>query len=202
MLLSSKKRVPKLERKYQGERIGEPLARWLQTQPANSDSYRRIASLVELMREVTPLSGELHKRVRERFTLDWWGWKERYEDVRERVNGILSHYHGGAPQLTTIDEEVHGVFDLFRNGRTDQREWGALNAALHLASRDGLLHRVRQCAGCGQWFFARRDDQDSCTRKGNKCRIKKYRSTDKWKHHHREQERKRYQIKRDHSNVR
>jgi hypothetical protein len=187
--LSPKKRVPKGRRKYQGERMGEPLARWLQAQPPDSGGYRRISSLLGLIREVTSLAAELRKR--ERHMGDWWQWKERYEDLREQLNQVLVHYRGGAPRLTTIDEASHGVFDLFRNGGADQGEWGALNAALQLSSRDALIHRVRQCRGCGEWFFARRDDQESCTRRKDKCRIKKYRSSDKWKEHHKEQERNR-----------
>jgi hypothetical protein len=206
------------ERQFQGEAIGTQLVRWLRRQSKNSAPYKRITSIVALIVDVTSCASQLEERDAERFEIKhhraptteeisrhrllvrhmaaWWEVKERYEETREQLNGKLALYNGGAPYLTTVATR-HGVFD-FRL-RKDREEWTALNLAMRLSSKDGLLHRVRQCETCGRWFFGRFDSQSCCS---DKCRIRKYRSTEKWKQRHREQQRDRYRLKRDHPLVR
>jgi hypothetical protein len=47
----------------------------------------------------------------------------------------------------------------------------------------GLLARVRTCARCGRWFYAKFNHQRFC---GNKCQLLHYQTSEEWKARRRE----------------
>src|SRR6185437_4417975 len=52
----------------------------------------------------------------------------------------------------------------------------------------GLLARVRTCAKCGRWFYAKFNHQRFCT---NRCQVLHYQTSEEWKARRRESYRER-----------
>jgi hypothetical protein len=207
------------KKEYQGERIGNMFAEWLQVYPKHP-SRQRIINITHAIQRITEYSQDFDRRNAENFEIEHRRkptdkeitalglvdrhtapWQARYEErdeMREQLNALLSFYAGGYTGLSAVDEAGQGYFSLYGrdNSKAKPDEWVALNHVMYLSSH-GLLHRVRQCGNsqCRRWFYGRFDSQDCCTLDGNRCRIKKYRSSEKWKKHHREKARKRYHAK-------
>ena len=207
------------KRKYQGEHVGTRLTKWLQDD-VNHPGRERIITISRAVQRITEYSQDFDRRNIENFqiehgrvptdkeifelrlwdrnTSNWRGQYEKRDNMRAQLNALLSFYAGGYTGLSSIDEAGHSFFQVYGrdNSKAKPDEWLALNNIIYLSSH-GLLHRVRQCANphCGRWFYGRFDSQDCCTVNGSKCRIKKYRSSEKWKIHHREKARLRYHAK-------
>jgi hypothetical protein len=115
-------------------------------------------------------------------------------DLNEHIDNLLKTYAGCFLSLSTVELSGQAFFRL--NGPCEDvkyDEWNAFDTVLWL-SRKGLVHRIQRCQNpaCAKWFYAGFDHQTTCT---GKCRRGKYRSSEKWKEHHREKQREYYQLK-------
>jgi hypothetical protein len=119
---------------------------------------------------------------------------ETLYDLNEHIDKLLRVYAGCVLTLSTVELSGQAIFKLSGpiSTKVKQDEWNALDIVLWL-SRKGLVHRIQRCQNpaCGQWFYAGFDHQTTCK---DKCRRGKYRSSEKWKAHHRDKQREYYRL--------
>jgi hypothetical protein len=121
------------------------------------------------------------------------GKRDTVEHLMADLKRRLRPYRG-FPTVSHIAITGRPKISFFvTNKKIELSETGALNGLFSLADQ-GLLDRVRQCQKCNRWFFARFDHQRSCS---EKCRIKYFRSSEKWKEHRRKKMKEYYRLHKD-----
>lgn len=146
--------------------------------PKDSAAYRRVCNLLAALRGVEPVLKE-HPVVEEKTdgTTNYLD-KSPAALLRDEINKLLDAYTF-KPSLSFTDTHAAGIHwfptSTDRNKTaTTEHTMVRLICDLH---NEGKLSRLRECV-CGQWFLARRDNQDCCS---TRCRQKKWGQTDKGK---------------------
>ncbi len=107
---------------------------------------------------------------------------ERFRELREKALAgtelrLVGFTSTGTPQF----------FNRYPGGVTEQGQtWAEMILTI---ARAGLIDRLRLCKQCKLWFFARRPESESCSKK---CRQDYYRSKPEKKARHRNQASKHY----------
>jgi hypothetical protein len=141
---------------FQGQDLAEPVLEYLRRDDRPVDD--RVEQLVQLelarYREVLPgVTGE-----------------DRTPRIVRLVNDTMRLWDFGLIHQATREERDWKVTWQHRpSKKATHPEMLAFNDAL-LLKRQGLLHRIRQCArpGCKEWFFAKFDHQNFHI---DKCRV-------------------------------
>jgi hypothetical protein len=151
-------------RQYAGEKSANELLRWINSASANRPAIRLLVMMArERARTVEPVSPErvgrplralaIPDKLKSRFLKN--GFADRYrQEVADDINGLLSQYRLTPRLLGSVNDRCWTVDWQSANKRVKPQEAAALLSLLGLASQ-GLLSRIRQCANCRQWFFAR-----------------------------------------------
>jgi hypothetical protein len=215
------------KRRFEGEGVGRRLADWLENGTSGDKARLRIAALIESINRMTSLVRELRRRtiseevagvleLHDELTSEeqgklranllrtlqqrqsGWPPSDEAEELCDHINKQLGFYIGGVLGLSTFDEVGNGIFKLYVRGPSKAKpdEWRALDLMMMLIKK-GLLHRFRKCEFCRCYFYARFDHQVQCK---PECRRKKYRSSEEWKEHNRQQRREYYHLHK-HKNV-
>jgi len=211
------------KRNFAGEERGTPLAIWLENRKIQPKARQRIAGLIQRMNEMQQLVTELRSSFvneavddemekvasksgveRERVRADrvrammreWqgkkWPHSARADELHLQINRALAFYSGYVMQLDRFDEAGNGVFALtvHKPSKASEDELTALNVVLAFSAK-GLLQHVRRCDFCRRWFYARIDAQVQCS---ERCRLRKYRSSEKALAKQRERQRELYHL--------
>jgi len=78
-----------------------------------------------------------------------------------RLNGILNLYVS-APQILAINGD--GIWMRSRRQTPESRMEEAMISKMIDLAQSGKLHRLRTCALCARWFFAKQPNQTCCTK--------------------------------------
>lgn len=201
---------PRRPRQFYGEALGIVVARWM-NEKRGSAAYKRIDAIIAEIQETTAFVLELQRKygyvpgASNPGTAEGCQERQKLEEMTDKLNQRLRFYVGGSPRMHMVDEVGAGLFMLYAPDKSKARpdEWLQLQQVMRLSST-ASLHRIRQCDApngnkvCGLWFYARFDHQ---TAHDERCRMKKYRSTERVKERNREKQREYYLLRKNHPNV-
>jgi len=177
-----------------GEKDERVLPEWLNAARGTA-SYKRVIRILELIRQTEERFRDA--RARHAFVLvssdARKGRREKLQLQRaaDRPHSDLARAlkrYGFRIRLTMPSMDVHWLFNMYCLRRADDFCWetqygfrvfegDAVMATSRLAER-GLLSRVRVCATCSQWLFARHSNYKFCN---SRCRERYYTSTDEYR---------------------
>jgi hypothetical protein len=107
--------------------------------------------------------------------------------LTEKIDQELSRY---ALKVKTLHVQDEGQYKTFAepkwifawNSSAGARAAEMIFRIVRLGER-GLLGRVRECARCEKWFYAKFNHQRFC---GKKCQLQHYQTSEEWKRRRRE----------------
>jgi hypothetical protein len=168
-------------REFLGQFEADQLVLWLQTnefpkgkrrvtEKDRTPEFRRMSRLLALLKEAQKLRGQEAKPNKAEQIARTPLLREANQLLRRYSYGLRM---GDLLETRLVEVKPPAVFP------SEER------AAMHMVrlSELGLLERVRPCAWCTSWFFARFRHQNYCKRQ---CQQKAYAVSPKWQKHRRE----------------
>jgi len=156
--------------------VGKTLAAWLNSEPRNSAAFDHIIGLVKPMQ----LLGSPMRGARRKQSADVIFWQAQ-------ADRGLEHY---LIRPSVAPAVGNGRWELVDNNRrTPPHPTPVVSGGIHEADaaalafhlfQSGLIHRLRACGLCGQWFFAVAGQEKFCRKS---CQKKRYTSTEQWREH-------------------
>jgi len=159
-----------------GSYVGQALAAWLNSEPRTSAASDRVIGVVKAMCALAT-SVRSARRSMSEDTVRW----------QREVNRRLANYrvvpavgpYLGQGRWDTVWRPAGQRTKAASSarGRIGEAEAAAIAFSLF---QPGLIGRLRECAQCNKWFFARAGQEKFC---GAKCQKKRYTSTEQWRAH-------------------
>ena len=179
-----------------GEKDERVLPEWLNAARGTA-SYKRVIRILELIRQTEERFRDA--RARHAFVhvsksdapRKWPREKLQLQRAADKPHSDLARAlkrYRFRIRLTMPSMDVHWLFNMYCLRRADDFCWetqygfrvfegDAVMTTSRLAER-GLLSRVRVCATCSQWLFARHSNYKFCN---SRCRERYYTSTDEYR---------------------
>jgi len=172
--------------------------------PKARERRERVETIIRSWQSITKDASELHQWHSNSLP-DTKPWKMdggirirgKLERAMNRLNSLLKRYAGRRElrgidytnkSLVKIVESSHAKSGNRHDIRDSQGEWNSIGIIAELAAI-GLIGKIHRCEQCGRWLFRRFAHQTCCS---GRCRERKYRSTEEWKKHRRDWQRKNY----------
>ena len=155
------------KREYQGEDAAKDALRFLNSRPSAEISNRPL-ELLKLLQEYASRISAIRPGAPTANEHPEWGL------LHAKINEILSHWAGSQALVRTSKPgpgmrfETHVSVVATGNSPEPILEWLAIQGCLELASV-GAIHRIKNCAQCQRWFFARFARGDRCQKLCDCC---------------------------------
>jgi hypothetical protein len=159
-----------------GSYVGGALAAWLNAQPRTSAAWDRVVGLVKAMGALAASVPSARKPMSA--VAIRWQTEVNRRLANYRVVPAIGTYLGYGRWDTVwrpAGKQVNRASSF--SGRVREAEAAAMVFSLF---RAGSIGRLRECAQCSQWFFARAGQEKFCT---TQCQKKRYTSTERWRAH-------------------
>lgn len=184
---------------------GRDFANWLNT-AATTASGRRVAELLEMIRRAAEIGRRPHLLRVRAGGKDVVSYDEKSARELDRLHGVIHRklanysFHVRLSWVLIPRTWIGNVYADGVKGETIYiplllpevrkrekiqsetlgRRIGEPEAALIMCrlAHDRLLHRIRRCAKCGRWIYARVEHKRYCSKE---CQLAVYRKSDKWK---------------------
>lgn len=176
--MTAKRKLGK--RSIPGQQLGAMLAVWLNN-PDKPRQAKRVTALIEEINDLTKTSPRKPKGIEGRVTQKVRAKRRRRQQTVEEMYWVMRlinlnlsfqglHFR---PEFQTPLRDNSWKIDWKPTSEFAAHVWVIARMGEH-----GWLWRVRRCAECKHWFYARKRDHEHCS---DKCRQKPYRKSSKGK---------------------
>ncbi len=176
--------MTKRRHKCTGEDLAGDLIAWVGS--ADSPRRRRVEEILELSQSIEETC-ESETNPDDDSAVARWHRALRENTIR--LQALLSRY---TFKLFVLPR---GMGTLLKSAASDEDEAQAVLYIQQLR-RVGLLSRVRRCATCGKWIFAKFRSQRFCSG-SDSCRVKTYQSDADWRERHNAKRRRIYHLRKE-----
>lgn len=174
---------------FAGQSEGEQLVKWLNDEeaPRIGASRQELHGEARTRKQISRLISDLNESA-ETFLAEG----KSNPALNERIDSEFARHSLRVKALHPQDTGKHKTFAAPKwmfgwYSNTGSRVAEMIFAIVRLGER-GLIARVRICAKCNRWFYAKFNHQRFCT---NRCQLLHYQTSEEWKARRRERYRER-----------